>query len=395
LKSRAYANFLDSLRAEKTKQAYCSGLADFMRFMSISNPHYDKLLLMQPKELQEKIIDYVKRLRERKLAHQTIRVILCAVRHFCIMNDVTINWPKIYKFVGERTKIARDRSYTKEEIRRILEKCDERKRVMFLLLLTGMRIGALPDLRVRHLKKWREYGIYQITVYEGTTSEYTALTTPEIAQAIDDYLEYRKRCGEDLTSDAPLVREQFALKDANDPKSMTLGAFYTAMKRPVIDSGVREPSHNVHKRREIMLFHGFRKYVNTVMNQAGVKPVIKEMLLGHSVGLEASYYRPTEEEIITEFVKAFDLLTISEEKTLSREVERLKTEKADIDVMKQSYLEMKMKVESKDAIIQNTHEQLGTLFQIMTIEDEDKRRSKLAEAAKGWIERGMYLAQEN
>lgn len=390
MKSRAYANFIDSLRSQKTREAYCSGLKDFMKFVNVSNPHHDQILSIQPKDLQDRIIDYVKTLRERKLAYQTIRVMLCAVRHFCIMNDVTINWPKIYKFVGERTKTVRDRSYTRQEIRQILEKCDERKRVMFLLLLTGMRIGALPELCFRHLKKWPEYGIYQITVYEGSTSEYVTLTTPEIAHAIDDYLEYRMRCGENITANAPLLREQFSMKDANNPRAMTLGALYTAMRRPVFDSGVRQPSHNVHKRKEVMLFHGFRKYVNTAMIQAGVKPVIKEMLLGHAVGLEASYYRPTEEDMITEFLKAVELLTISEENVLGREVQKLRIENEQIEAIRSRFLEMQANIKHRDNEIDQVRKQLNDILSLLPALSPVQRTI----AARKLIEKGNYVADE-
>jgi hypothetical protein len=38
--------------------------------------------------------------------------------------------------------------------------------------------------------------------------------TPECAKAIDDYLDYRRRCGEKLTPESPFIREQF---DRSDP----------------------------------------------------------------------------------------------------------------------------------------------------------------------------------
>jgi hypothetical protein len=47
------------------------------------------------------------------------------------------------------------------------------------------------------------------------------------------------------------------------------------------------------------------------------------MLLGHSISPSDSYYRPDANEILTEYLKAIDLLTINEENRLRRKVEIL------------------------------------------------------------------------
>ena len=47
------------------------------------------------------------------------------------------------------------------------------------------------------------------------------------------------------------------------------------------------------------------------------------MLLGHKIGLASGYYRPTEQEMLNEYSKAIELLTIYEENKLKRQVENL------------------------------------------------------------------------
>lgn len=70
------------------------------------------------------------------------------------MSDVELPWYKISKYLGEDISVVKDRAYTREEIRQILAKADERMRVVVLLLTsTGMRISAVPDLTVRSLTK--------------------------------------------------------------------------------------------------------------------------------------------------------------------------------------------------------------------------------------------------
>jgi hypothetical protein len=41
-------------------------------------------------------------------------------------------------------------------------------------------------------------------------------------------------------------------------------------------------------------------------------------MMGHSVGLSDSYYRATESELLEDYLKAIDLLTINEENKLRR-----------------------------------------------------------------------------
>ena len=45
------------------------------------------------------------------------------------------------------------------------------------------------------------------------------------------------------------------------------------------------------------------------------------MLLGHKIGLASAYYRPSEDEMLNEYLKAVDNLTINEENRLKRKVE--------------------------------------------------------------------------
>ena len=74
--------------------------------------------------------------------------------HFYAMNDITLNRKKIGRYVPVNIRKHNDRTYTREEVTRLLEFCDLRDRSIVLLFAsTGMRIGAIPDLRLEHLTK--------------------------------------------------------------------------------------------------------------------------------------------------------------------------------------------------------------------------------------------------
>jgi hypothetical protein len=57
------------------------------------------------------------------------------------------------------------------------------------------------------------------------------------------------------------------------------------------------------------------------------------MLLGHSVGLGGSYYRPTTKKLIDEYLKAVNNLTINEENRLKIKVKHLETDKVNYETL--------------------------------------------------------------
>ncbi len=90
--------------------------------------------------------------------------------------------------------------------------------------------------------------------------------------------------------------------------------------------------------------HGFRKFwMNQAVN-AKLNPEIREMLLGHRIGLASSYYRPTEVEIRLEAEKATDLLTIDPSNRLRRKVEKLEVEKNQYDALAAEIEALKRKI---------------------------------------------------
>lgn len=47
-----------------------------------------------------------------------------------------------------------------------------------------------------------------------------------------------------------------------------------------------------------------------------MKSINVEILMGHSVGISDSYYRPTENELLQHYLRVTDALTISQQKQL-------------------------------------------------------------------------------
>jgi hypothetical protein len=131
----------------------------------------------------------------------------------------------------------------------------------------------------------------------------------------------------------------------NQPRRLTTNALDMMFHRLTRGVGIRsreKVTADKKPRQDIMLLHGIRKYVNHALVNAGCNVIAKELLIGHAApGLEGSYLRPTESELLTEFVKAIPALSLSQEGELVQETERLRVELADMDTLKLAYSELR------------------------------------------------------
>jgi integrase len=345
--------FLESIKSPATKVTYKQSLDQFREatgFNLTSNK------TKRSKVLQEKIIEYVIELKKSGASYSRINVIVSAMQAYCNTYDIEVNFDKVRRYMPEHVRKVKDRAYTKEEVRTLLEAANTRVRAVILLFVsTGMREGAVPGLRLKHLTKMHNDGCYKISLYDDDVSkQVTVFTTMECTQAIDAYLKYREVEGEVLKPESPLIRKEFSWRDANKFEPVSKNTIARLIEEVALRTGLRVRSGG--KRQEVMLVHGLRKYFDTNLARANIKTLFIPILMGHSSpGLQSSYFRPTEEEIYAEYKKAVDMLTISEEKHLRYQVEKLKTEVADVDLMKKNYLDMKLEIEKRDRQIEDLY----------------------------------------
>jgi hypothetical protein len=64
-----------------------------------------------------------------------------------------------------------------------------------------------------------------------------------------------------------------------------------------------------------------------------MKPITIENLMGHSTGISDSYYRPTENDLLQDFLKCIDALTIDDQRSLQTKVEDLANKSKDNDYL--------------------------------------------------------------
>ena len=220
--------------------------------------------------------------------------------------------------------------------------------VISVLASTGMRIGALPPLKLSHLEKKGD--VYKFKIYENTRDESICFCSPECANYIDSYLEFRARSGEHLDREQSyLIREQFDINDIEQirkqGRSIARDSIANMLYLLAIKAGLRKVNHQFTGREQVVpLAHGFRKFFTTQLINSKVNPEIREMLLGHSIGLASAYCKPTEDEMLDEYMKARDNLTINEENRLKRRVEKLEVEASQLQRLQAAVRALEQKI---------------------------------------------------
>jgi integrase len=304
--------FLSSIRSERTREGYILYFKRYQKFIGIDT---DPFFGNDVKAIQDKIIEFVVDMKAQGKGYSTIHNYASAVLAFYKINDVILNVTKINRFIPPARRVRNDRSYDHDELLKLIETADERARVMILLMASaGLRQGAIPSLKIRHLQDRK------LIVYENEPEQYFTFITPECKKAIDSYMDMRKRYGEILTPESYLVREQFDVRDQ----------FHISKARPITTAGIKWKMIDIAKRagvrsKDVKASHSFRKFFTTQLINSKVNPEIREMLLGHSIGLTGAYYKPTEQEMFEEYEKALDNLTIDPTQKLKREIVQYKS----------------------------------------------------------------------
>ena len=334
-----YQRFLDSMRTSiATQQKYKTELQYYLRDIGEKNANslISEGLADSPsgiRQIEDRLIEYLAFLQNKGYSTATIQVRLAAVFHFYTINRINLNKKYVTKFCGKRRKVMSDTAYTHSQIEMMLStSSDLRQKVIVLLLVsTGMRVGAIHSLVLSNLRRvdvGTQY-LYKVIVYELEEEEYYTFCSFECAMVIEQYLEYRKRFGEILKPSSPLIREEF---DHNDlfksrmPRKLSNQYIMILVDRILVAAGIKTVKRKIEGAKSelhpVNRCHGFMKFYVTNMKKANADFSDREFLVGHkySRGLDVNYDRTSEDDRLQEYLKAMDLLTISPENRLRKEI---------------------------------------------------------------------------
>jgi hypothetical protein len=283
-----------------------------------------------------------------------------AAKLFCVMNDIVLNWQKIARGVPYQNRAAADRPPTRDEIRKLLEYPDKRiKPIILTMISSGIRLGAWDEMKWKHIVPIEdaEKNIIaaKLVVYPGDKEEYYSFLTPEAYRTLkEEWIDYRQSHGENISGDSWVMRDIWQTSErsygayfglAKNPKQLKSLGIKSLIERAIRSQGLWKPLADGNRRRDWKGVHGFRKFFKT-QTELVMKSLNVEVCIGHNIGVSKSYYKPTTKEVLEDYLKAVDLLTINNESRLSKQVEKL-TEK---DRESQYIIQAKLQ-EKDDALV--------------------------------------------
>jgi hypothetical protein len=211
---------------------------------------------------------------------------------------------------------------------------------------TGLRLEALIELKMKHLEKIGS--LYKIIAYNDEKEEYVTFCTPECASAIDSYLDYRKREGESINPDSCLIRDEFDYMEAGlRVRPVGVSNIQKLIARRLVKLGIRDVNHgpNNHKnRKEVKICHGFRKFFTNQCINSELLTERRWLLEGHNLKANDNSYVRQQDNLLSEYMKAVDNLTIDPSQRLQRKVEVLTIEKSKVDLALSQIEDLKKKI---------------------------------------------------
>jgi hypothetical protein len=328
-----------------------------------------------PKWLENAIISFIqfqmRRVSRNEIVPTTISNYIKSLKTFLEMNDFLtgINWRKIKRGLPLRKDAADDRPPTKEEIKKLEEYPDRRIKVIVLIMLSsGIRVGAWDYLNWKHVKACYDNNnriiAARLLVYAGEPEQYITFMTPEAYKALSEWMDFRASFGEKISGDSPLMRDSWQTTNVNQRQRLGLATHAQRLKssgvkrlleRALWEQGIRQPLKNGQKRHEWKAAHGFRKYYETTANTA-MRSINVAWTMGHSIGISESYYKPTENEVLRDYLNAVPKLIINDQsELLNEELVELRQSTED-----NSYV-LKAKFEEKDKEIAQLIEKVNKL----------------------------------
>ena len=353
-KKDAYSAFEYALKAPETKRQWPRRLDVFLTFLQLegqtvkerTNNLYDLIKREGIDWLESYIIDFIyfqkQRVINKEITETTINNYIKPLKTFCDMNNILLNWKYIRKGVPKGRKSAIDRIPEFSEIKKLLHASDIRlKPIISVMLSSGIRVGAWQELKWRHVtpikdEKSENIVAAKLLVYPGDEEEYYTFMTPEAYNALKEWMDFRASHGEIITGESWLMRDLWQITDlpthggqirlASNPQKLSVGAIknivYRALRSQQIIAKL-DKQKGEGCRHPFKMMHGYRKAHKTICENAGMKSINIELLMGHNIGVSGSYYKPTEKEVLQDYLKAVDQLTISDENKLSKKIKEL------------------------------------------------------------------------
>jgi hypothetical protein len=394
--------FLYALKAPESRRQYPRRFKMFLDFLKLQGTIDEQAMefltkaRQNPQWAQDNLMRFMalqnERARRKEIAECTISNYYKATKLFCEMNDLSLSWKRIRRGLPRGRKAANDRAPTIEEIQKLVEYPDRRiKPIIYTMASSGIRVGAWDYLQWKHVTPINngvgEVIAAKLIIYPGDHEEYYTFITSEAYNALKEWMDFRKEYGEQIHNESWLMRDLWQTTNINNraksglatyPKRLKSSGIKRMIERALWEQGIRHTLVPGAKHHEWKAAHGFRKFYKSRTEQV-MRPINVEVTMGHDIGVSASYYKPTEHEVLEDYLKAIELLTINGDKIiLQKQVLELKEKSKDSEYI------IKSKMKEKDDEIENMKGQMVLMQQAQKeILDLLKDPAKLLEAVNG------------
>lgn len=366
----AYSRYIYAIQSDETMVQYRRHFKQFLRYVGISdtdleagvNTLYEQI--QKDKEwFMESLLNYTAdqklRVTKKEISSSTLRNLHKPIKLFCDMNDILLNWRLIKRGLPPGKRSANDRTPTIDEIHKLMEFGDIRiKPIVLVMISSGIRLGAWHYLKWKHVipisDPTGKIIAAKLIVYAGEPEQYFTFMTPEAFASLKEWMDFRESYGEKITGESWLMRDIWRTMSmpygakwglAKFPKKLSHKSIRVMINRALYKQNIRpallEEGNRSH---EFKAVHGFRKYFKTVCESGGMKPANVELLIGHDIGISSSYYKPTENQLLEDYLKAVDALTISNEYRLKKEVDYYKERENDLSRMSLELAEIRQRL---------------------------------------------------
>jgi integrase len=224
----AYSLFVYAIRSQVTRDYYLRRLKIFFNHINLE---LDKTIeercnLFANKGTKDpswafnciiRFLQYQKeRVEKEEITGATLRNFIKAIKLFCEMSDITIQWKKITRGLPKIRRHANDRAPTIEEIQQLCEYPDRRiKGIVYTMASSGIRLGAWNYLRWKDIQLIERQGkviAAKIIVYAGDEEEYFSFITAEAYNELQKWMQYRQDSGEEIHEMSWIMRQLWDTK---------------------------------------------------------------------------------------------------------------------------------------------------------------------------------------
>jgi integrase len=230
------------------------------------------------------LLRFVSALRESGLAPKSILLYLSGVRAWLDLHEIKYSPAKLRRFLPKKQSVKDQRPLRKPEIKLLLNVMRPSKRLaLWAMWACGLRIEEAIDLRVGDVDLSSEPPRLYVRKSKTLAGRRVVFIPGDLAQALAEHVKGKR------PEDYLFPSEKGPSHRMSDDRFRI--AFYGALRRLGLNR--RDPSG----RGWIYSPHSLRRGYETALINAGCPAIVVSMLMGHDLGTEASYFKPSEREL--------------------------------------------------------------------------------------------------